>query len=362
MEDKSLFSKILVNEEINEKYYKSTRSFRLLQIRVITLLTGILYIIYSQIDLFVLPPNIMNIASSTHLYFVAPIAFLISFLTYFPKYYRSTIYLLMAAPIYATVVNLFLITNLESFTTYMTEVYLIIFWVFTISGLKLKQSTISVFLVSLIAFINYYYIFPLPKKLFIMHGFWMLSAISFGFLGAYLLERLSKKNFINYRKLENLAVRDNLTGLYNRIRLEEVLQGELDRSRRFNHKFAFLLLDIDFFKEVNDTYGHQIGDDVLVEMSSLINNNSRSTDIIFRWGGEEFVILCLEVEKEKIIKHAENLRKKIELHKFKSVGNKTVSLGLTLSKNDDTTVSIIKRADEALYMSKNNGRNQITYL
>lgn len=362
MEDKSLFSTILVNEEINEKYNKSIRSFTLLQMRIITILTGILYIIYSQVDLHVLPPNIMNLFSSTHLYLVAPIPFLISFLTYFPKYYKYTVFLLMLAPIYATVVNLFLITNLESFTTYMTEVYLIIFWVFTISGLKLIQSSISVFLISLIAFINYYFIFPLPKELFIMHGFWMVSVISFGFVGAYLLERLSKENFVNYKKLENLAVRDSLTGLYNRTRLDEVLQRELDRSKRYNHNFAFLLLDIDYFKEVNDTYGHQIGDNVLVEIANLLNNNSRSTDIIFRWGGEEFVLLCLEAEKEKIIKHTEKIRKKIGLHKFKSVGNKTVSIGLTLSKNDDTISSLIKRADEALYMAKNNGRNQIIFV
>ena len=171
MEDKSLFSTILVSEDINEKYNKSIQSFTLLQIRIITILTGTLYIIYSQVDLHVLPANVMNIASLTHLYLVAPIAFFISFLTYFPKYYKYTIYLLMLAPIYATVVNLVLITNLESFTTYMTEVYLIIFWVFTVSGLKLKQSSISIFVISLIAFINYYFIFPLPKELFIMHGF-----------------------------------------------------------------------------------------------------------------------------------------------------------------------------------------------
>jgi diguanylate cyclase (GGDEF)-like protein len=362
MKDESLFSTILVNKEINEKYNKSIQSFTLIQIRIITILTGVLYIIYSQIDQYVLPPNIMNIASSIHLFVLAPILFFITFLTYFPKYYTYIINILIIVPLFATIANLFLVSNLESFSIYMTEIYLIIFWIFTISGLKLKQSSLSVFLVSLIAFINYYFIFPLPKELFIMHGFWMMSVISFGFVGAFLIERLSKINFINYEKLENSAVKDNLTGLYNRTKLNEVLQRELDRSKRFNHKFSFIFIDIDYFKDVNDTYGHQIGDYFLIEITSFISNNSRSTDILFRWGGEEFVILCLEVDKENILKHVENLRQKIEFHKFESIGNKTVSIGVTLSKNDDSTTSIVKRADEALYMAKNNGRNQIIFV
>ncbi|PLY07328.1 MAG: GGDEF domain-containing protein [Arcobacter sp.] len=357
-EDISLFSKIFIDDE---KYNKSIQTFRLIQIRAITILTGILYIVYSKIDQYILPEDIMNIASNFHLYIIAPILFIISFLTYFPKYYTKMIFMLMIAPICAAIVNLILVTNIESFTTYMTEIYLIIFWVFTVSGLKLKQSSISVFFISLIAFINYYYIFPLPKELFIMHSFWVFAVLSFGFVGAFLLERLSMKNFITYKKLKDLAITDSLTGLYNRTKLDEILQNELNRSKRYNHNFAFILLDIDHFKEVNDTYGHQIGDKVLIEISNLIKNNSRSTDIIFRWGGEEFIILCLETNKENILNHAENLRRIIQLHKFKSVGSKTVSLGITLSKNDDSIPSIIKRADEALYMAKNQGRNQVVF-
>jgi diguanylate cyclase (GGDEF)-like protein len=357
----SLFSRILINKEINDRYNNSVKAFTLIQIRIITILTGILYIIYSQIDQYVLPSNIINTASSIHLYLIAPFGFFISFLTFFPKYYKQVIFLLILAPVLATVVNLMLIGNLVHLQ-YMTEIYLIIFWTFTISGLNIKQASLSIFFVSIIVLINYYFIFPLPKELFIMHSFWMASSISFGFVGAFLLDRLSKINFINYEKLQNLAIRDNLTKLYNRTKLDEILLTELDRSKRFNHKFSFIIIDIDYFKVVNDTYGHQIGDNFLIEFTALINNNSRSTDIVFRWGGEEFVILCPEVEKEKILLYAENLRQKIEVYKFKSIGNKTASMGVTLSKNDDNIESLLKRADEALYMAKNNGRNQIVFL
>ena len=358
---KSLLSAKLINKETNDKYNKSIQAFTLIQIRIITLLTGLLYIVYSQIDQYVLPSNIMNIASSIHLYLIAPFPIFISILTFFPKYYKYMIYLLIIAPVFAAVANLFLIRNLESFTIYMTEIYLIIFWVFTISGLKLKQASLSVFMVSLIVFINYYLILPLPKELFIMHSFWMMCTIFFGFVGAFLIDRLSKQNFINYEKLQNLAVTDTLTGLYNRTKLDEVLQSELDRSKRYNYNFSFMIIDIDYFKMVNDTYGHQVGDEFLIEFSDLINNNSRSTDNFFRWGGEEFVMICPEVEKEKILIHAENLRQKVELYKFKTIGSKTVSIGVTLSKSDDSIDSVVKRADEALYEAKNSGRNKIVF-
>jgi diguanylate cyclase (GGDEF)-like protein len=358
---KSLLSAKLITKETNDKYNKSIQSFTLIQIRIITILTGILYIVYSQIDQYILPLNIMNIASSIHLYLIAPILFFISILTFFSKYYKPMIYILILAPIFAALVNLFLVRNLDSFTIYMTEIYLIIFWTFTISGLKVKQSSLSVFLLSIIVFINYYLIFPLPKELLIMHSFWMVSTISFGLVGAFLLDRLSKINFINYENLGNLAVTDNLTGLYNRTKLDEILQSELDRSKRFNHTFSLMIIDIDYFKVVNDTYGHQTGDAFLIEITSLLNNNSRSTDILFRWGGEEFIMLCPEADEKNILKYAETLRQKIELHEFKTIGNKTVSIGITLLKNDDNIDSLVKRADEALYIAKNNGRNQIVF-
>ena len=358
---KLLFSNILINKEIKEKYNKSIQAFTLIQIRIITILTGILYIVYSQVDQYILPSNIMNISLSIHLYIIAPIVFFISFLTFLPKYYKQMIYLLIIAPVFAALANLLLVRNLELFPIYMTEIYLIIFWTFTISGLNIRQSTLSVFFISIITFAYYYFIMPLSKELFIMHSFWMLCSISFGFVGAFLLDRLSKRNFINNEKLENLAITDNLTGLYNRTKLDEVLNNELARSKRFNYNFSFMLIDIDYFKTVNDTYGHQVGDDFLVEFTELISNNSRSTDSFFRWGGEEFVMICPEVDKEKILIHADKLRQKVELHKFKTVGNKTISIGITLSKNDDTIDSLVHRADEALYMAKNSGRNKIVF-
>ena len=357
----SLFYSIFKNAKLEEKYNNSIQPARRIHIRYITVLTGILYIIYSQIDKFVLPPDISFLASFLHLYITAPILFMIAFLSFFEKLYTKMVYILAAAPILAVVSNLMIVANIESFTTYLTEIYLIIFWVFTVSGLRLMPASLSVIIIVCSTVISNYFIFPLPKELFIMHGFWILSVISFGFVNAYFLERMSKRNFLYNEQLESLATTDNLTGLSNRNRLDEILQNELDRCKRFNHSFGFVLLDIDHFKSVNDNHGHQIGDSVLVGIANIIKENTRATDILIRWGGEEFVMVCLESNKEAVLSLVENIRLKVEEHIFETVGSKTVSMGVTLSTKEDSIASVIKRADEALYNAKDSGRNRIEF-
>ncbi len=160
-------------------------------------------------------------------------------------------------------------------------------------------------------------------------------------------------------ELERLAITDILTNLYNRRKLEELIQDEINRCERFGHNFTLTMLDIDHFKDVNDTYGHQIGDKVLIELSNLFKNNLRKTDFIGRFGGEEFIMICPESQEQEIMKLVESLRVKIANFQFSEVGHKTVSFGVTIFKNGDSIESLIKRADDALYQAKNSGRNKV---
>lgn len=161
------------------------------------------------------------------------------------------------------------------------------------------------------------------------------------------------------KELERLVITDKLTNLYNRRKLDELLQTEIYRSERFEHTFGIAILDIDHFKKVNDTYGHLVGDRVLIEISNILKKYLRKTDFVGRFGGEEFIIICPESEKEGITKLMEDFRLHIENHHFEKVGKKTASFGITLFKKGDTIESLIKRADIALYKAKNNGRNRI---
>ncbi|PHR71702.1 MAG: diguanylate cyclase [Arcobacter sp.] len=173
-----------------------------------------------------------------------------------------------------------------------------------------------------------------------------------------LLKKAKKDIEGKNKELEQLAITDPLTNLYNRRKLEELLKNELNRNERFNHKFCLVIGDIDNFKNINDKYGHQIGDKVLIQIAMLLKSNLRKTDFVARFGGEEFIIVYPESNIDIIYKLIEKVRLKIENHSIEGIKNSTMSFGLTQTKNGDTYNSLIKRADKALYEAKNKGKNQ----
>lgn len=159
--------------------------------------------------------------------------------------------------------------------------------------------------------------------------------------------------------LEKLSLTDRLTGLYNRRKLDQVIADEMLIATRYVNSFSAVLIDIDFFKSVNDTFGHLVGDQVLVEFASLLTRNTRAVDVLGRWGGEEFLIFCRCTDQQGAMQFAEKLRHQVESHVFATVGTKTCSLGVASCQADDTIESLLARADEALYRAKANGRNRV---
>jgi diguanylate cyclase (GGDEF)-like protein len=161
---------------------------------------------------------------------------------------------------------------------------------------------------------------------------------------------------------ERLASTDNLTGIYNRHKFEELFKIELARVARYKNKLALIMLDIDHFKKVNDTYGHDIGDLALKNVVNVINSNIRHTDIFARWGGEEFLILCPETDSENALILSEKLRRAIEVTVFKKVGKVTCSFGVASYEDDEAGDSFLKRVDNALYTAKDEGRNRVVVI
>lgn len=160
------------------------------------------------------------------------------------------------------------------------------------------------------------------------------------------------------KELERLATTDRLTQVYNRTRFEEVIDREIQEARRYNHPLSMIMLDIDHFKEVNDRHGHNTGDYVLKAIASIIRDKLREIDYIVRWGGEEFIIINPNTNARGAGLLAERLRKAIEGYRFEEVGRITVSFGVTQFRMDDTSDSFIKRADDAMYLAKQKGRNR----
>lgn len=164
---------------------------------------------------------------------------------------------------------------------------------------------------------------------------------------------------IRENELKKLSSIDKLTQLYNRQKIEDILRNEIKKSKRYHSSFSVIMLDIDRFKEVNDTYGHEVGDIILEEFANILKNNIRATDYAGRWGGEEFLILCPETYIEGAETLAENLRKVIEEHTFPIIIRKTASFGVTVSMPEDEINLVMKRVDDALYKAKKLGRNRV---
>lgn len=162
-----------------------------------------------------------------------------------------------------------------------------------------------------------------------------------------------------HQKLAKLAVTDKLTGVLNRLGLDEAFGVEMTRAESGNRPLAVILTDIDEFKSVNDNHGHQVGDMLLQEFVSALGRTVRETDILGRWGGEEFLVLCPQTNLEQASLLAEQLRAVVQAHAFSVVGSKTSSFGVAALRAGETIGDLMKRTDDALYRAKREGRNRV---
>ncbi len=160
-------------------------------------------------------------------------------------------------------------------------------------------------------------------------------------------------------EIQHISDIDSLTGISNRKKFEEEIIKEIARAERYSHPLSVAMLDIDFFKSVNDSYGHKIGDQVLQSICQLITQHIRNIDFFARWGGEEFVLIFPDLSVEKAFVVTEKLRKMISHHDFGLKKNITCSFGLTEYQGGDSAEAVIYRVDELLYQAKDRGRNRV---
>ncbi len=190
---------------------------------------------------------------------------------------------------------------------------------------------------------------PLTPRAFI-------APIFAGLLFGYLLARIK----LLHEQMSLMAYTDPLTNIYNRLHFSNFLDAEIDRVKRYGGTFTLIFFDLDRFKDINDEYGHLVGDEVLKEVAHVVQNANRNADIFARFGGEEFIILAPATDTAGARIHAERLRKDIENHRFNGISNLTCSFGIAEFQPDhDDVTSLFKRADSALYKAKKFGRNRV---
>lgn len=173
-----------------------------------------------------------------------------------------------------------------------------------------------------------------------------------------LQDELREKN----RQVELLAITDPLTGLFNRRRVETVLEEEWKSVKRYQHPLSCLIIDIDHFKSINDTFGHKVGDTVLKEIADLIKGCLREVDTVARWGGEEFIVILPQTDPANAREASERIMEKILHHRFSHTAGKriTVSIGISYYRPSlNAPEKLVDAADMALYQAKSEGRNRI---
>jgi diguanylate cyclase (GGDEF)-like protein len=170
------------------------------------------------------------------------------------------------------------------------------------------------------------------------------------------------RNALLYRAATQSALRDPLTDTGNRIAMDQTLEREIEMSRRHSQPLSLLMLDIDHFKQINDTYGHSAGDEVLKAVAASIKNQLRNVDMVFRFGGEEFLILLSNTSREAAAMIGERLRFAAQAQDYEAEGKMielTVSIGCSTLLPGESAESLLRRADSALYVAKREGRNRL---
>ena len=199
-----------------------------------------------------------------------------------------------------------------------------------------------------------------------MHGaFWLMTLTLLWTSGMLLLRNVAQLEGLNRymknlnKQLEGAALTDSLTGIPNRLYFDQQLEANMLSSQRYGVTFSLIMLDLDHFKQVNDHYGHAVGDRVLREFGQIVKQQLRLTDQFARWGGEEFIIAAPHTRVDYALAVAERIRAAVAQHDFVMVSPVTVSIGVTEYRTGETTMALLERVDGALYRAKANGRNRV---
>jgi diguanylate cyclase (GGDEF)-like protein len=195
--------------------------------------------------------------------------------------------------------------------------------------------------------------------------FSLLSALQYSVLAGciYFMQSYTMQHELETKqqaeKLHRLAIKDGMTGIFNHSFMEQYIADAINRTKRSRNPLALLMIDVDFFKHINDTFGHNAGDEVLKELIHVLSSSTRSTDYLGRWGGDELVLLLTDTDLAGAANLAEKLRRLVAEHPFSYCKHLTLSMGASLYRDGDTSVSMVERADASMYRAKRSGRNRV---
>jgi diguanylate cyclase (GGDEF)-like protein len=204
------------------------------------------------------------------------------------------------------------------------------------------------------------YYFSLIFSLALMIILFLLYTLQIDRYEKDLLEKSNNLQLL-YEEVSRLAREDPLTGAFNRRKMDELIQAETTRSERYKTFFSMIIFDLDDFKEVNDRFGHDVGDGVLKQLIDVVRSDLRSVDAVGRWGGEEFVILLPGIKIHQAVYVAQRVLKKIDKTEFSGGIHITASFGVAQRMSGESFENFYRRLDQAMYKAKSNGKNQVCF-
>lgn len=367
------------SSSLDKQFDDSIRAFRNPQMRLAMLLVSFLYGILGLLDPYFSDGEVVSKAQLLHFLVIIPMLWIAIAIGSVNKTNKFFVPFAVITTATAALCHLYLVhlTGLRS--PYVPELYFMVLWIFTVAGFRLRLATPLAMGIILAAILNAALLPNQESSVLYAYYFWLLVSLSLAYLGGHLLEYYSKINFYNTQllledieerkalqeQLQHAAFHDPLTGLPNRMLLDDRLDILISRAQRTKKKMGWIYVDLDHFKQVNDTFGHSVGDTLLTIVAQRLRECVRDTDTVGRLGGDEFTVLLDGIYSEnEVLVIAEKIRAELETpydigrdQDFKT----SASIGVALYPdhgNDEASLS--KSADEAMYRSKSEGKNRVT--
>ena len=328
-------------------------------IKPIVLFLGILNTLFLIPDYFLIhSKNTFILTAAGRILFVLFVLVLLIWIGHL-KDFKVLAYWITAYEVTGILLFLFIFYQYES-PNYLIQAFgvmIILIAVFMVPNRWINIIAVSLFLSIGFIVMSVYYIKNIKVSEFLAGVVYISIVIILCSVIAFRNNYYKRIQYINSKELIRLSTTDHLSGAYNRVKFDEELKRWVVYSKENDIPLSLMILDFDNFKKINDTYGHLVGDNVIIETAALIMDSIRETDIFARWGGEEFVLILPSTNKAHAVDLTERLRKNIESHTFKEVGRVTCSFGVAQLSRDDDIKSLLQKVDKLLYKAKKSGKN-----
>lgn len=351
---------MFVDKELENEYIQLNLKNSIDYIKLIILFLEIFNILFIILDYFVVDTDSFNLICIGRIIFALFIITLYFRINYIKNFKVLTKWVTINEVIYIFLF-LFAFYNYDS-PNYLIQAFgviILIMGIFIIPNYFINIIVLSVVVIVLFNVISFYFIKGI-KISELLAGIVNLTIVLILLaIVTYRNNYYKRVHFIDNKYLTTLSETDPLTAVYNKSKLNCELIRNIQFSKRFNTPLSIMIIDIDDFKKVNDTYGHLIGDQIIVEFVTIIQDNIREVDILGRWGGEEFIIILPNTEISQAIEMGNRLRHVVETYNFTQMKNITCSIGVNQLSKEDDFYSFIKEADEMLYGAKDAGKNTV---